>query len=66
MTPELIACAFELFTQAERSAEHAADGLGIGLALVRGIVELFGGRVSAHSAGLGNGSEFVVVLPRAA
>jgi PAS domain S-box-containing protein len=66
MTRELIACAFELFTQAERSAEHAADGLGIGLALVRGIVELFGGRVSAHSAGLGHGSEFVVVLPRAA
>jgi signal transduction histidine kinase len=61
----LIACAFELFTQAERGAERATDGLGIGLALVRGIVELFGGSVSAHSEGLGRGSEFVVVLPRA-
>jgi PAS domain S-box-containing protein len=65
MTPELIACAFELFTQAERGAERATDGLGIGLALVRGIVELFGGSVSAHSEGLGRGSEFVVVLQRA-
>jgi PAS domain S-box-containing protein len=63
MTPELIACAFELFTQADRGPGRSADGLGIGLALVRGIVELFGGAVSAHSEGLGCGSEFVVVLP---
>jgi PAS domain S-box-containing protein len=65
MTPDLIACAFELFTQAENGGDRTADGLGIGLALVRGLVELFGGRVSAHSAGPGCGSEFVVVLPRA-
>jgi signal transduction histidine kinase len=65
MTPDLIACAFELFTQAERGGDRPSDGLGIGLALVRGLVDLFGGSVSAHSAGPGNGSEFVVVLPRA-
>jgi PAS domain S-box-containing protein len=64
MTPGLIACAFELFTQAERGDQRATQGLGIGLALVRGIVDLFGGSVSAHSEGLGHGSEFVVVLPR--
>jgi signal transduction histidine kinase len=65
MTPELLACAFELFTQAERGSDRARDGLGIGLALVRGIVELHGGTVAAGSDGLGRGSELLVVLPRA-
>jgi PAS domain S-box-containing protein len=65
MTPELLACAFELFTQAERGSAGTRDGLGIGLALVRGIVELHGGTVAARSEGLGRGSELVVVLPRA-
>jgi PAS domain S-box-containing protein len=54
---------FDMFTQAERSLERSQGGLGIGLSLVRGLVELHGGRVEAHSAGPGRGSEFVVRLP---
>jgi PAS domain S-box-containing protein len=64
MTPELTARAFELFSQAERSADRAQGGLGIGLALVRSLVELHDGTVSAHSDGPGRGSRFTVVLPR--
>ena len=63
MTPQLAATAFELFTQGERSS--ADGGLGIGLALVRAIVELHGGSVAARSDGPGRGSELVVLLPRA-
>lgn len=65
MTPQLAASAFELFTQAERSSDRVNGGLGIGLALVRGIVELHGGSVAARSDGVGRGSELVVQLPRA-
>src|SRR5581483_9344959 len=54
---------FELFTQGEWSADHAQGGMGIGLALVRRLVELHGGTIMATSAGLGQGSEFVVRLP---
>jgi len=56
---------FDLFTQAERSLDRSDGGLGIGLTLVRHLVELHGGRVEAHSEGLGKGSEFVVRLPKA-
>jgi PAS domain S-box-containing protein len=56
---------FDLFAQIETSAAEAAGGLGIGLALARKLVELHGGRIEAHSAGLGRGSEFRVRLPRA-
>ncbi|MDN5869262.1 MAG: PAS domain S-box protein, partial [Nitrococcus sp.] len=56
---------FELFSQAERSLERSAGGLGIGLALVKSIVELHRGSVEVHSEGLGQGSEFVVRLPLA-
>jgi PAS domain S-box-containing protein len=65
MAPESLERLFQPFTQV-----HALDpgtpqaGLGIGLALVRGLVELHGGRVEAFSAGLGRGSVFTVVLPR--
>ena len=54
---------FELFSQSYRAKGHDQGGLGIGLALVRSLVEMHGGRVEAHSAGAGKGSEFVVRLP---
>ncbi len=56
---------FEMFSQEEPALERATGGLGIGLALVRGLVELHGGTVSAFSAGKGKGSEFAVRLPLA-
>lgn len=56
---------FTLFTQVERSRHRAQGGLGLGLALVRALVERHGGTVSAQSAGLGEGSEFTVRLPLA-
>ncbi len=54
---------FEMFTQVDRSLERSEGGLGIGLALVRRLVELHGGSVTASSPGPGRGSEFVVRLP---
>ncbi|GAB6194764.1 hybrid sensor histidine kinase/response regulator [Lysobacter xanthus] len=63
--PEMLPHVFELFTQGRREAHRAHDGLGIGLTLVRNIVDMHGGRVAAHSDGRGKGSEFVVVLPLA-
>jgi PAS domain S-box-containing protein len=63
--PEAAAELFQPFSQ-RASAEHAAGGLGIGLALVRGIVELHGGSVGAQSDGEGRGSRFTVRLPLAA
>lgn len=54
---------FEMFTQLDGSAEQSRSGLGIGLALVDTLVKLHGGSVRASSAGLGQGSEFVVTLP---
>jgi PAS domain S-box-containing protein len=63
--PEMLPRVFELFTQVEESRERSQGGLGIGLALVRRLVELHGGTVMATSAGLGHGSEFVVRLPLA-
>jgi signal transduction histidine kinase/ActR/RegA family two-component response regulator len=60
---DLLPRVFDAFTQEERSPDRAQGGLGIGLALVRSLVELHGGRVEARSAGRGQGSEFVVRLP---
>ncbi len=54
---------FEMFSQVERSLERSQGGLGIGLSLVRGLVEMHGGSVEARSEGPGQGSEFVVRLP---
>jgi PAS domain S-box-containing protein len=60
---EHLADIFEMFSQVAPVLERSHGGLGIGLALVRGLVELHGGRVEAQSAGLGKGSEFSVYLP---
>jgi PAS domain S-box-containing protein len=65
IAPEMLPRVFDLFAQAERSLDRAEGGLGIGLTLVRSLVELHGGSVQAYSAGLGHGSEFVVRLPAA-
>jgi CheY-like chemotaxis protein len=54
---------FGLFTQAERTPDRSQGGLGLGLALVHSLVQLHGGRVAAHSAGLGMGSTFTLTLP---
>lgn len=59
----MLARVFDLFTQVEGSSEHSQGGLGIGLTLVRSLVEMHGGNVEARSEGLGQGSEFVVRLP---
>lgn len=61
---ELLPRVFDLFMQADGS--HLSGGLGIGLSLVRSLVAMHGGRVEAHSEGPGQGSEFVVRLPRLA
>ncbi|HXE49757.1 MAG TPA: CheR family methyltransferase, partial [Ramlibacter sp.] len=63
--PAQIERMFEMFTQARSVANHSYGGLGIGLALVKSIVELHDGRIEAFSAGLGKGSEFRVYLPAA-
>jgi signal transduction histidine kinase/ActR/RegA family two-component response regulator len=60
---ELLPRVFDLFMQVDRGADRAQGGLGIGLTLVRSLVEMHGGRVHARSGGPGLGSEFVVRLP---
>jgi len=64
IAPALRAHVFDLFAQAERTPDRSQGGLGLGLALVKSLVELHGGRVACHSAGLGKGSTFIVQLPR--
>lgn len=54
---------FEMFTQVDTSLERSQSGLGIGLTLVKSLVEMHGGSVEVHSAGIGKGSEFSVRLP---
>lgn len=63
IAPDLLPHVFELFVQAENASSKAQGGLGIGLTLVKNLVELHSGGVEAHSAGPGMGSEFVVRLP---
>jgi len=62
---EMLPHIFDMFVQADRSLERAKGGLGIGLTLVRRLVELHNGSVTARSDGPGKGSEFIVRLPRA-
>jgi PAS domain S-box-containing protein len=63
MNAETIAGLFQPFVQADHTLDRTSGGLGLGLALVKGLVELHGGEASAHSDGLGKGAEFVVRLP---
>ncbi len=63
IAPDMLPRVFEMFTQANRAAERTGGGLGIGLSLVKGLVELHGGSIRAKSDGEGGGSEFVVRLP---
>jgi len=58
-----VADAVELFWQAKEAQQRAQGGLGIGLSLVKGLVELHGGTIEARSDGRGKGSEFIVRLP---
>ena len=60
---QLLPHVFDLFTQGERTPDRAQGGLGLGLALVRSLVELHGGRVGAESEGSGRGTAFTVTLP---
>ncbi|HVS35056.1 MAG TPA: ATP-binding protein, partial [Gemmataceae bacterium] len=60
---EMLGRIFDLFTQIDRSRPRSDGGLGIGLTLVRQLVELHGGRIAVHSEGPGKGSEFTVRLP---
>ncbi|WP_434385946.1 response regulator [Melittangium boletus] len=66
MTPTLLSRVFDLFVQGEQQLDRSRGGLGIGLTLVRRLVELHGGSVTAHSEGEGKGSEIRVTLPLAA
>jgi len=63
ISPELLPRVFDLFTQAERTLARSEGGLGIGLTMVKRLVEMHDGRVTAHSDGPGCGSEFVVCFP---
>src|SRR5262249_40582600 len=60
---EMLPKLFELFMQVDPSVDRSQGGLGMGLTLVRNLVELHGGHVAASSEGVGEGSEFVIKLP---
>ena len=61
--PKLLPHLFQPFTQADETMDRSKGGLGLGLALVKGLVDLHGGDISAHSEGIGKGAEFIVRLP---
>ena len=64
--PEHLGSVFDMFMQVDRSSRRAQGGLGIGLTLVRSLIQMHGGRVEARSAGPGLGSEFIIELPMVA
>lgn len=66
MPPEVLERVFDLFYQAPQGTDRSRGGLGLGLAIVRSLVEMHGGSVSAHSEGEGRGSSFTLRLPRIA
>jgi len=61
--PEMLPRIFESFVQGDRSIDRSQGGLGIGLTVAKNLIELHGGRIEAHSPGIGKGSEFVIRLP---
>src|SRR5262249_17905056 len=63
MTPEVLSQLFQPFRQADHSLDRSRGGLGLGLSVVKGLIALHGGEVSAASEGLGRGAEFTVRLP---
>ncbi|MFZ5521285.1 MAG: PAS domain S-box protein [Pseudomonadota bacterium] len=63
MEPDFMRQLFQPFTQADRSIDRSRGGLGLGLALVKGLAELHGGEVQVHSSGAGRGSRFTISLP---
>ncbi|MGI6427266.1 MAG: ATP-binding protein [Natronincolaceae bacterium] len=63
ISPELLPDIFEPFVQADNSPARSAGGLGLGLSIVKGIVDLYGGSIVVESKGLGRGSEFIIKLP---
>jgi len=63
ISPEVLPHIFEIFTQADHSLDRAQGGLGVGLAVVKGLVEMHGGEVRAHSEGKGEGAELTMKLP---
>jgi two-component system, chemotaxis family, CheB/CheR fusion protein len=63
LAPEMLGKVFSMFTRVESEIGRSEGGLGIGLALAKGLVELHGGRIEARSAGRTHGSEFIVSLP---
>ena len=65
IAPDVLPNVFDLFVQERQAIDRSQGGLGLGLTIVRNLVERHGGTVSAHSDGPGTGSEFVVRLPRA-
>ncbi len=65
IAPEVLPRIFDMFVQGRQAIDRAHGGLGLGLAIVRSLVERHGGQVNVHSDGVGRGSEFVVCLPSA-
>jgi two-component system CheB/CheR fusion protein len=63
ISPELLPRLFQPFAQADDTMDRSQGGLGLGLVLAKGLVELHGGAISVHSQGIGKGTEFIVRLP---